>query len=77
MSLRLACAALIALTAALPAGVPQPAAAGPAQSYLFGEQRFRNTCRPPLKYAAGTCVRRCPAGYQDMGRTCRFRNMRW
>ncbi|AWN40832.1 hypothetical protein [Methylobacterium durans] len=77
MSLRLACAALLALATVLPVGAPQPAAAGPAQSYLFGEKRFRNACRPPLKYAAGTCVRRCPAGYQDMGRTCRFRNMRW
>lgn len=74
---RPACAALLALAAALLAATPRPAAAGPSQSYLFGEQRFRNACRPPLKYAAGACLRRCPAGYQDMGRTCRLRNMRW
>ncbi|MGX5774074.1 hypothetical protein [Methylorubrum zatmanii] len=54
---------------------PLPASAGPAQSYLFGEKRFRNACRPPFKYAAGACVRRCPAGYESLGRFCRLRNM--
>ncbi|WP_232632032.1 hypothetical protein [Methylobacterium sp. Leaf118] len=71
--MRLSLAALLILVAA---PMATPAAAGPAQSYLFGEQRFRDACRPPLKYAAGACVRRCPAGYQDQGRTCRFRDMR-
>ena len=68
--------ALVAL--ALLAGAfaaPAPVLAGPAQDYLFGEQRFRNACRPPLKYAAGACVRRCPAGYQSFRGYCRFRNM--
>ncbi|KMO40473.1 hypothetical protein VQ02_07495 [Methylobacterium variabile] len=32
-------------------------------------------CRPPLKFAAGACVASCPAGYEDTGRTCVFRNM--
>ncbi|HEV2544355.1 MAG TPA: hypothetical protein VGU70_16485 [Methylobacterium sp.] len=54
---------------------PAPVLAGPAQDYLFGEQRFRNACRPPLKYADGACVRRCPAGYQSFRGYCRFRNM--
>ncbi|KQP00039.1 hypothetical protein [Methylorubrum extorquens] len=54
---------------------PVPASAGPAQSYLFGETRFRNACRPPLKYAAGACVRRCPAGFESFRGYCRQRNM--
>lgn len=54
---------------------PVPASAGPAQSYLFGEQRFRNACPPPLKYAAGACLRRCPAGYESFRGYCRLRNM--
>ena len=54
-----------------------PAAAqSPAKDYLFQEKRFSRACRPPLKYAAGACVRRCPAGFEDMGRTCRQRSMR-
>lgn len=61
----------------LAAAVPFAAQAGPAQDYTFGEQRFRNACPQPLKYAAGACVRRCPAGYQAIGRYCRFRSMRW
>ena len=67
--------ALLLLTAAGTLIPPAPASAGPAQSYLFGEQRFRKACRPPLKYAAGACVRRCPAGYENLGRFCRLRNM--
>ncbi|MCJ2035781.1 hypothetical protein MKK54_16345 [Methylobacterium sp. J-068] len=62
---------------ALPMGLPVPVAAqSPAKDFLFQEQRFSRACRPPLKYAAGACVRRCPAGYEDMGRTCRQRSMR-
>ncbi|MCJ2018305.1 MULTISPECIES: hypothetical protein [unclassified Methylobacterium] len=49
-------------------------AQSPAQSFVYGEKRFRHACRPPLKFAAGACVRRCPAGYQDMGGSCRLRN---
>jgi hypothetical protein len=60
----------------LAVAVPVTAQAGPAQDYTFGEQRFRNACPPPLKYAAGACVRRCPAGYEAIGRFCRFRSMR-
>ena len=66
------------LALSLPLLAARPAAAeSPAKAYQFGERQFSRACRPPLKYAAGACVRRCPAGYQDMGRTCRYRTMRW
>lgn len=59
-------------------GATVPAAAqSPSKSYMFQERQLANVCRPPLKFAAGACVRVCPAGYQDMGRTCRFKSMRW
>ncbi|WP_238231496.1 MULTISPECIES: hypothetical protein [Methylobacterium] len=61
----------------LPIGEATTASAGPAQSYQFREKRFSNTCRPPLKFAAGACVRRCPAGFQDNGGYCRQRSMRY
>ncbi|TXN23842.1 MULTISPECIES: hypothetical protein [Methylobacterium] len=77
MSSRVTRSAVLVLLVALPFGAAGPASAqSPAQSYLFGEKRFRNACRPPLKYAAGACVRRCPAGYESMGGYCRFRSMR-
>ena len=61
----------------VPLGLTGPAAAqSPAKDYLFQEQRFSRACRPPLKYAAGACVRRCPGGYRDEGRTCRLSNQR-
>lgn len=66
---------LVGLTSPLSAPL-SAAAQSPAKDFLFQEQRFNKACRPPLKYAAGACVRRCPAGYEDMGRTCRQRNMR-
>ncbi|MER2248756.1 hypothetical protein ABS772_02400 [Methylorubrum podarium] len=75
MPRRFALAALTLLALAGSLAVPAPVRAGPAQDYQFGEQRFRNACRPPLKYAAGACVRRCPAGYQSFRGYCRFRNM--
>ena len=75
--IRLSYAALLMVVAALPVSTSLPAAAqSPAKDFLFQEQQFSRACRPPLKYAAGACVRRCPAGYEDMGRTCRFRSMR-
>lgn len=74
MRLPLAVLALALVAPALP--LATPARAGPAQDYVFGEQRFRRACPPPLKYAAGACVRRCPAGYEAIGRYCRFRSMR-
>lgn len=67
--------ALLLLAGLGPLADPAPAFAGPAQSYLFGEQRFRTACRPPLKYAAGACVRRCPAGLESFRGYCRQRNM--
>lgn len=80
MPTRSACAALALLAVGLPMGLPMgltwsatPAEA--AQSSLYRGKRVKDACRPPLKFAAGACVRRCPAGYRDTGRTCRFRNM--
>jgi hypothetical protein len=74
---RLSHAVLRLALVALPLGLTGPAAAqSPAKDYLFQEKRFSRACRPPLKYAAGACVRRCPAGFEDMGRTCRQRSMR-
>ena len=68
MSYRPACAALLSLVGALTMSAPAVA----QQDYLYGEQNFRNACRAPLKYAAGACVRRCPAGYRERGgRYCR------
>ncbi|GJD76386.1 hypothetical protein [Methylobacterium goesingense] len=72
---RLSRAALLMLTLPMMSAMPA-AAQSPAKDYLFQEQRFSRACRPPLKYAAGACVRRCPAGFEDMGRTCRQRSMR-
>ncbi len=74
---RLATVALLLCAAALPLGTALPAAAqSPSKSYLFQEHQLGGACPPPLKFAAGACVRRCPAGYEDNGRTCRFRSMR-
>lgn len=75
--IRLSYAAPLMIVAALSVSTSVPVAAqSPAKDFLFQEQQFSRACRPPLKYAAGACVRRCPAGYEDMGRTCRFRSMR-
>ncbi|ACL61382.1 hypothetical protein [Methylobacterium nodulans] len=46
------------------------AAPGPAVA-----QAYRTSCPPPLKEAAGACVRECPAGYEDRGRFCAFRSL--
>lgn len=72
MTLRLAGSAFLMLTLAVPA-VPA-VAQSPAQSYVYQQKRFQNACRPPLKFAAGACVRRCPAGYQNNRGYCRLRN---
>ena len=68
--------ALVAAMAAATLGaLPEPASAqSPAQSFAYRQQRFRNACRPPLKFAAGACVRRCPAGYRNDGGYCRLLN---
>ncbi|MDP4004862.1 hypothetical protein [Methylobacterium sp. NEAU K] len=70
MSLRLATTTLLLFAVALP--VIPVAAQSPAQSFLYGEKRFRHACQPPLKFAAGACVRHCPAGYRNTGGYCRF-----
>jgi len=72
MTVRSVSTALIVFCLAIPA-VPA-FAQSPAQSFVYGQKRFRHACRPPLKFAAGACVRRCPAGYQDTGGYCRLRN---
>jgi len=70
--LRLVATTTLLIAVALPAlpALPQ----SPAQSFVYGQKRFRHACRPPLKFAAGACVRRCPAGYQLSGGYCRLRN---
>ncbi|KQO50113.1 MULTISPECIES: hypothetical protein [unclassified Methylobacterium] len=71
---RLALRAALLLAASFTLG--GEAMAGPAQDYEFRPRSVRNACRPPLKFAAGACVRRCPAGYRDNGPTCGFKSMR-
>lgn len=68
---------LIAALLAVGGFLPQAASAqSPAQSFVYGQKRFGALCRPPLKYAAGACVRRCPAGYRSEGRYCRLSSQR-
>ncbi len=74
MILRLASSAALLVAACLSLGTA--ATAGPAQSYEYQQPDLRSACPPPLKFAAGACVRRCPAGYRDNGRTCGFKSMR-
>lgn len=45
---------------------------GPANSQASS---WATSCQPPLKLAAGACVRSCPAGYTDTGPTCVFQDM--
>ncbi|MBP1181244.1 hypothetical protein [Methylobacterium sp. PvR107] len=44
-------------------------AAAPAQA------QYATACPAPKKLAAGACVTACPAGYEDQGRVCVYRNM--
>ena len=44
-------------------------AAAPAQA------QYATACPAPKKFAAGACVAACPAGYEDQGRVCVYRNM--
>ncbi|GJD73636.1 hypothetical protein CFIICLFH_1865 [Methylobacterium goesingense] len=74
MSMRRSCAALAVFGAVLIGGAADGAQAA-NRSGLFQAKAHRYSCRPPLKFAAGACVKRCPAGYRDTGRYCRFRNM--
>ncbi|SDN09214.1 hypothetical protein SAMN05216360_105350 [Methylobacterium phyllostachyos] len=72
MTLRHLATATLLLAVAIP---PLPALAqSPAQSFVYRQKRFRHACRPPLKFAAGTCVRHCPAGYRNNGGYCRLLN---
>jgi len=75
---RFAYATLFLILSAVPVGMAGPAAAqNPDQSFEYRQQRFRNACPAPLKFAAGACVRRCPAGYQNNGGYCRLMNWGW
>jgi hypothetical protein len=78
MTNRAPLACFIALAATLGTVAPMvfaaPAAAQNAREYQY-QRNVPNTCPRGLKLAAGACVRRCPAGYQDMGRQCRLRNL--
>ncbi|GJD44754.1 hypothetical protein AFCDBAGC_2621 [Methylobacterium cerastii] len=56
---------------------PVTAFAGPAQSYQYERRTTGRMCRPPLKFAAGACVRRCPAGFRDNGGYCRQLSQRF
>ena len=75
MSARVTCFVLLLFCVAVPS---MPASAqSPAQSYAYQHKRLRNACPPPLKFAAGACLRRCPAGYRDMGGYCRLQSQRF
>ncbi|MCJ2067458.1 hypothetical protein MKK75_01325 [Methylobacterium sp. J-030] len=37
--------------------------------------QYATSCPPPKKFAAGACVITCPAGYEDQGRVCVYRNL--
>jgi hypothetical protein len=63
------------LSAAVLVGGSTGAAQAANRSGIHHPQAHRYSCRPPLKFAAGACVTRCPAGYRDTGRYCRFRSM--
>ncbi|MGY2048160.1 hypothetical protein [Methylobacterium sp. JK268] len=61
--LRCVAVSVLILAAALVlTGRPGPA---PAQT---------GSCPPGTKFAAGACVRSCPGGYEDTGRSCVYRN---
>ena len=36
--------------------------------------QYAASCPPPKKLAAGACVIACPAGYEDQGHVCVYRN---
>jgi hypothetical protein len=73
---RLALAVLLAQTVALPAGPPALGAPRESAPPARREGGFADRCPPPLKFAAGACVRDCPAGFRDTGLgTCVFQRM--
>jgi hypothetical protein len=45
-----------------------------ASSPALAQSWAESYCPRGLKYAAGTCVRACPGGYEDRGRVCIKRN---
>lgn len=75
MSLKISLASLAVASVASIGALGQSAIAKQSDAYRQQKASFRYSCRPPLKFAAGACVKRCPAGYQNTGRYCRFRSM--
>ena len=69
--------AFLAALTLTPGLAPMAAFAGPAQSYQYERRTTGRMCRPPLKFAAGACVRRCPAGFRDNGGYCRQLSQRF
>jgi hypothetical protein len=59
---------------ALAAAMPLLAASILGASSPVRAQQATGSCPPPLKLAAGACVTSCPAGYEDQGRVCAYRN---
>jgi hypothetical protein len=76
MQMRLARILIIAIVGSV-GTVGAATAQSPAQSFEYRQPRFKNACPPPLKFAAGACVRRCPAGYRNNGRYCRLQRGGW
>lgn len=66
-------ATIASLLLSLSAAAPLPAPAAPSAAIVLAQAR---ACPPPLKYAAGSCVAQCPAGFEDRGRTCELRTNR-
>jgi hypothetical protein len=72
---RLVCATVLTVFA-LPFATPA-LAQNPDQNFAYRQPRLRNACPPPLRFAAGACVRSCPAGYRYNGAYCRMSNGGW
>ncbi len=68
---------VLVLATATPAlSAPREGGESVSRDFRSDEERFGALCRPPLKFAAGACLRECPAGYRDTGRgTCSFQRM--
>lgn len=76
MNLKVSLASLAVASVVSIGAMGQSAIAKQSDAYRQQKASFRYSCRPPLKFAAGACVKRCPAGYRDTGHYCRFRSMR-
>lgn len=61
--------------AAIPVGIPIAILAALLALPAAAQAPYATACPPPKKVAAGACVVACPAGYEDQGRVCVYRNM--